>query len=124
MSDSAQSPLSQGANGKFVDNAISDPQHPVVLFSLSWCTYCKSAKRLLAQLGVSYQLYELDTSEFLDPRLQHQIRTSLQELTRSSTLPQVFVGAESVGGYTETYSAMKSGRLAELFKKYNVNSPS
>lgn len=120
MSDSAQSPVGQGVNGEFVDNAISNPQHPVVLFSLSWCGYCKSAKRLLEQLGIAYTLYEIDTGEFLQPSLQHLIRRRLQELTRSSTLPQVFIGAESIGGYTETHSAMKSGRLAELFKKHNI----
>lgn len=124
MSDCSQSLLNQGANGEFVDNAISDLQHPVVLFSLSWCAYCKSAKRLLEQMGVPYQLYEIDTGEFLNPRLQHQIRARLQELTHSSTLPQIFVGAESIGGYTETYSAMKSGHLSEILKKHNINPPS
>jgi glutaredoxin len=103
-----------------IDSVIQDPAHPVILFSLGWCSYCRSTKQLLTQLGVPFHSYELDAGEFLEPALQHAVRTRLQQLTRSSTLPQLFISGESIGGYTDTYAAWKSGRLEELLVKHKV----
>lgn len=35
-------------------------QHPVVVFSKSWCPYCKAAKALLSENGAKYEVLELD----------------------------------------------------------------
>ena len=41
----------------FVDAEI---QKPVVVFSKSYCPFCKMAKNVLSEIGVQYALYELD----------------------------------------------------------------
>ena len=38
---------------------------------------------------------------------------ALRERTGSHTVPQIFVGGESIGGATELISAFRSGRLGE-----------
>lgn len=103
-----------------IDRAIADPAHPITLFSLTWCSYCRATKQLLQHLGLSYRVIELDHGQFLEPRLQQQARTRLQQLTRSGTLPQLFIGRDLVGGYTDTYAAWKSGRLTSLLKSHGI----
>lgn len=104
----------------FVDRTIADPEHPVTLFSLSWCSYCRAAQQLLEQLGIPYQMFELDRGVFLEPRLQNEVRTRLQQLTRSSTLPQLFIGGESLGGYTDIAAARSNGKLAAVLARYAI----
>ena len=41
-------------------------------------------------------------------------RIKLLERTGMMTFPQVFVGDELIGGFTETVQADRSGRLSEL----------
>lgn len=108
----------------FVDKTIADPQHPVTLFSLSWCSYCRAARQLLEQLGIPYRVFELDRGEFLEPRLQSEVRTRLQQLTNSSTLPQLFIGGESLGGYTDTVAARGNGKLAAVLARHAIQTHS
>lgn len=35
-------------------------ESPVVVYSKSWCPYCRQTKATLAEFGASYQVYELD----------------------------------------------------------------
>lgn len=42
---------------KFVDEEI---KKPVVVFSKTYCPFCKMAKSVLADVGVQYTLHELD----------------------------------------------------------------
>lgn len=114
MSDTIPTPVFS------VDAALADPAHPVVLFSLSWCSFCRSAKQLLGHLQISYIDHELDRGEFLDPALQRAVRARLEELTDSGTLPQLFIGGEAMGGYTDMAGALRSGRLAETLTRHKI----
>lgn len=123
MSETVSSPPRTPHNGReLVDQAIANPQEAVVLFSLSWCSFCRAAKQLLGQAGVQYRVLELDQGEFLEPNLQREVRTRLQEITRSNTLPQLFIGTEGLGGYTETAVALRSGKLAQILHKHGIAS--
>lgn len=123
MSETVLSSQSPPQNGReLVDQAISNPQAAVVLFSLSWCSFCRSAKQLLGQIGVQYRVIELDQGEFLEPTLQREVRTRLQQITHSNTLPQLFIGDEGIGGYTETAVAFRSGKLAQILHKHGIAS--
>jgi len=103
-----------------VDAVLADPARPVVLFSLSWCSFCRSAKQMLEHLQIACTIYELDRGEFLEPGLNRSVRARLEELTHSSTLPQLFIGAEAIGGYTDMSGALRSGRLAEILTRHKV----
>ncbi len=112
------------SNKTFVDLTIADPEHPVTLFSLSWCSYCRAARQLLEQLGIPYRAFELDRGEFLEPHLQSEVRTRLQQLTSSGTLPQLFIGGESLGGYTDTVAARGNGKLAAVLARHAIQTQS
>lgn len=123
MSETVSSSEQTPPNGRdLVDNAISAPQAAVVLFSLSWCSFCRAAKQLLGQIGVEYRVIELDQGEFLEPTLQREVRGRLQEITHSNTLPQLFIGSDGLGGYTETAVAFRSGKLAQTLSKHGIAS--
>lgn len=109
-----------GDGADFVDQVIADQENPVTLFSLSWCSFCRAAKQLLAQLEIPFKAFELDRGEFLEPGLQREVRERLKVLTRSGTLPQLFIGGDSVGGYTESQAAARSGKLADLLEKHHI----
>lgn len=114
---------SKEVNGsREVDQAIADPAHPITLFSLTWCSYCRASKQLLQQMGLSYRIIELDQGRYLEPRVREQARARLQQLTHSATLPQLFIGEDLVGGYTDTYAALQSGKLQALLESHGIRS--
>lgn len=78
----------------------------VTLYTTDRCPYCVQAKKLLDKRGVAYE--EINLARDPDGR------TELVAKTGMMTFPQVLVGTELIGGYTETAAADKSGRLQEL----------
>ncbi len=117
-----RTPPSDLPGEEFVKWAIQDKQTPVVMFSLSWCGYCRAAKDLLNKLGIRYTVHEVDSSRFRENDSQRAVRQALQSITHSSTLPQVFIGGELVGGYTETHAAFQNGKLRDLLARHGVES--
>ncbi len=78
----------------------------VTLYSTDRCPFCIQAKKLLDKRGITYE--EINLARDPDGR------TELVEKTGMMTFPQVLVGDELIGGFTETQEADKSGRLQEL----------
>jgi glutaredoxin 3 len=63
------------------------------------------AKALLDARGIPYEEISLDD----DPAF----RQHLFELTGGWTVPQILVGGEPIGGYTELWKLDREGRLDE-----------
>ncbi|MCW3010806.1 MAG: glutaredoxin 3 [Solirubrobacterales bacterium] len=78
----------------------------VTLYTTDRCPYCVQAKKLLDKRGVAYE--EINLARDPDGRSELVAKTGMM------TFPQVLVGDELIGGYTETAAADKSGRLQEL----------
>ncbi len=78
----------------------------VVLYTTPWCGFCRAAVALLRKRGIAY--------EEIDVMGKHAAREWLAEVTRQSTVPQVFVHGRSVGGYTELAALDDSGELARM----------
>ena len=76
----------------------------VKVYTTRLCGYCVAAKRLLAARSIPYE--EIDVSG------DHDRRAWLVEATRQRTVPQIFIGDESIGGYTELAALDRSGQLA------------
>ncbi|XP_076036989.1 uncharacterized protein LOC143022581 isoform X2 [Oratosquilla oratoria] len=89
----------------------------VMIFSKSYCPYCKIAKKTFNDMGVSYEVIELDK----DPN-----GTSMQDvldiMTGARTVPRVFVGGKCIGGGSETRDLYKNGQLTTLVE--NCQAPS
>lgn len=102
---------------------LASAKQPVTLYTLSWCSYCHAAKQLLRQLNIPFHLFELDSGEYREPVVNQRLRQELQQLTGSNTLPQVFIGEQSIGGYTDTQAALKSGLLKKMLEPYQIILP-
>ena len=78
----------------------------VTVYTTEPCPYCRMAKALLGKRGIEYEEVNLTK----DPAG----RAELVDRTGMMTFPQVIVGDELIGGYTEVVAAANSGRLEQL----------
>jgi glutaredoxin 3 len=78
----------------------------ITVYTTDPCAYCRQAKALLAKRGLDYQ--EINLAKDGAGRAELAARTGMM------TFPQVLIGDQLVGGFTELYAADQSGRLAEL----------
>lgn len=79
----------------------------VEIYTTPICGFCRMAKRLLDQKGVSYR--EIDVMAAPERR---------EEMTRRAnggrTVPQIFVGGQHVGGCDDLYALERAGKLDPL----------
>lgn len=78
----------------------------VRVYTTRVCGYCVAAKRLLAVRGVAYE--EIDVSN------DDEKRAWLVETTGRRTVPQIFIGGESIGGFEELALLDRSGQLRAM----------
>lgn len=83
----------------------------VVIYSKSWCPYCKQCKDLFDGMSQPYTAIELDEREDGE-----QLQAALLQMTQQRTVPNVFVAGQHVGGNDDTQQAARSGKLAKLLK--------
>lgn len=83
----------------------------IKLYSWSYCPYCVSAKKLLQQKGYDFKEIILDDKE--------QELEELRAKTQQRTVPQIFVGEEFIGGYSELAALETTGELDKKVKEHN-----
>jgi len=85
----------------------SDGDQPkVVMYRQGFCGYCSAAGKLLKSKGVDV--------EAIDVTLSAERRREMQDRSGRNTAPQIFIGAEHVGGYDDLAALDRDGRLDEL----------
>jgi len=77
--------------------------NPCVIFSKTTCPACTRAKAALANAGAKVFTHELDGCD--------DLKSMLTQLTGVSTVPQVFVGGQYIGGGIDTQQKAQSGEL-------------
>jgi glutaredoxin 3 len=76
----------------------------VEIYSTMFCPYCSRAKSLLERKGVTYINIDIieDTSK----------RDEMVERAHGRTsVPQIFIGGEHIGGCDELYALDRAGKL-------------
>ncbi|GKV41678.1 hypothetical protein SLEP1_g49178 [Rubroshorea leprosula] len=91
----------------FVKKTISS--HKIVIFSKSYCPYCKRAKSVFKELNQVPHVVELDQRED-----GSSIQDAISEIVGRRTVPQVFINRKHLGGSDDTVEAYQSGELAKL----------
>ncbi|OAP58037.1 glutaredoxin [Fonsecaea erecta] len=71
-------------------------ENPVVVFSKSYCPYCRASKALLNDLHAKYYLLELD--EINDGAA---LQDALEEITGQRSVPNIFIDHKHIGGNSD-----------------------
>jgi len=80
----------------------------VRIYVTTRCAYCVMAKRLLDSREIPYDSIDVTT----DP----DRRRWLVEATGQRTVPQIFIGEQSIGGYEELSALDRAGKLDALLE--------
>ena len=75
----------------------------VEIYTTPWCGYCARAKGLLDKKGVAYE--EMDVMED-GPK-----RTEMRTRSKRSTVPQIFINGQHIGGSDELAELERAGKL-------------
>ena len=81
----------------------SETKKTVRVYTTPICGSCTVAKRLLSELDISFE--EIDVAHDFEKRAW------LVDATGQRTVPQIFIGDESIGGYQELAALARSGGL-------------
>ncbi|KAL3471571.1 thioredoxin-like protein [Aspergillus californicus] len=84
-------------------------ENGVVVFSKSYCPYCKASKNTLTELGAKFYALELDNVAD-----GSAIQEALQEISGQRTVPNIFISQKHIGGNSDL-QAIK-GDLQGLLK--------
>jgi glutaredoxin 3 len=78
----------------------------IEIYTKSYCPYCRKTINTLNQLGLSFEEYEIT----MDKALTEEMRTR----SNRSTVPQVFIDGQHIGGSDDFHLALKSGELSQM----------
>jgi glutaredoxin 3 len=78
----------------------------IEIYTTMWCGYCARAKSLLEKKGAAYQ--EMDVME------DAAKRTEMRERSKRTTVPQIFINGQHIGGSDELAALEQAGRLDAL----------
>ncbi|XP_060522163.1 uncharacterized protein LOC132699460 isoform X1 [Cylas formicarius] len=81
----------------------------VVIFSKTYCPYCKLAKEVFDKLKEKYTTIELDERDDGD-----EIQSILGEITGARTVPRVFVKGNCLGGGSDVKALYEKGELQKV----------
>ena len=75
----------------------------VTIYTKDYCPFCVQAKTLLKSLEVEFE--EVDVTDDME-----KLREIMQ-ISRMRTVPQIFIGNECLGGYTDIAGLHEEGKL-------------
>ena len=78
---------------------------PIVVYTTDYCAFCTAAKALLKAKSIPFQ--EVDVTK------DQALRQEIVRRTGRRTVPQIFIGDEPIGGFTELRALDVSGELEE-----------
>ncbi|KAK5046924.1 hypothetical protein LTR84_007278 [Exophiala bonariae] len=81
----------------------------VVVFSKSYCPYCRASKALLNEKHAKYFLLELDEVED-----GAALQDALEEITGQRSVPNIFISQKHIGGNSDLQA--KKGQLDDLLR--------
>ncbi|XP_018563542.1 glutaredoxin-C4 isoform X2 [Anoplophora glabripennis] len=91
----------------FVKDLIKSDK--IVIFSKSYCPYCKLAKEVFDKMKEKYTAIELDGRDDGE-----EIQGILGEITGARTVPRVFIKENCVGGGSDVKTLYEKGDLQKL----------
>ena len=78
----------------------------IEIYTTPWCGYCARAKALLEKKGAAFE--ETDVME------DAVKRTEMRERSKRTTVPQIFINGQHIGGSDELAALERAGKLDPL----------
>jgi glutaredoxin 3 len=82
----------------------------VIIYVTPICPYCVRAKALFDKLEVPYTVIDVST----DTKLREEMVTLAGGRT---SVPQIFIGDDHIGGFDDLYALYKSGELDNIISQ-------
>lgn len=78
----------------------------IEMYTTPFCGYCARAKSLLEKKGATY--------EEMDVMMDEKKRAEMRERAKRSTVPQIFINGQYIGGSDELTALEQAGKLDAL----------
>jgi len=78
----------------------------IEMYTTPFCGYCARAKSLLEKKGAAY--------EEVDVMMDEKKRSEMRERAKRSTVPQIFINGQYIGGSDELAALEQAGKLDAL----------
>ena len=78
----------------------------IEIYTTPFCGYCARAKGLLDDKGAAY--------DEMDVMMDDKKRTEMRERSRRTTVPQIFINGQHIGGSDELAALEQAGKLDAL----------
>ena len=91
-------------------------KYPVLLFTLRGCPECTQMFELLDRLNLGIQPKTIDLNDHPGAAYKN-LRKTIGELAGSQSVPSLFVGGESLGGFHKTFSLHDMGSLVPRLER-------
>ena len=75
----------------------------IEIYTTPFCGYCARAKGLLDRKGAPY--------EEMDVMMDEKKRAEMRERSKRSTVPQIFINGQHIGGSDELAALEQAGKL-------------
>ncbi|MGB5719559.1 MAG: glutaredoxin 3 [Woeseiaceae bacterium] len=79
---------------------------PVTMYGNAMCPYCGAARMLLTKKGIKFTDIDVAASP--------EQFAEMQERSGARTVPQIFIGDTSIGGFDDLYALDKNGELDKI----------
>jgi glutaredoxin 3 len=78
----------------------------IVIYGTQFCPYCVAARQLFDAKGIEYKYIAVDN----DPDL----RDNILQRSGQRTVPQIWIGEQHIGGFTDLRKLALNGELDHL----------
>jgi glutaredoxin 3 len=78
----------------------------IEIYTTPFCGYCARAKSLLDRKGAAY--------EEMDVMMDDKKRTEMRARSKRTTVPQIFINGQHIGGSDELAALEQAGKLDPL----------
>jgi glutaredoxin 3 len=82
----------------------------IKIYTLDSCMFCKMAKQLLDSKNVKYHEISIDNND--------DARQQMIDLTGKTSVPQIFFGAQYIGGCDDLQDLDAAGKLDKLLENF------
>ncbi|KAH6662617.1 glutaredoxin-C2 [Plectosphaerella plurivora] len=87
-------------------------ENRVIVFSKSYCPYCRQAKSALDSLRTAYEAIELDQRDD-----GAALQDALQQISGQRTVPNIYIGQKHIGGNSDLQTLLSTDKLEPLLQE-------